>query len=157
VSPDGFFDYTAAARLDFGIPTHTPASGTDLQLTPYLGQLLRIGDHLSLEGWTGPQITIAPDQTNQFIYGVSCGYAIFHEALPIPFTEKLTPIAELDGQTPLKTDGQDALFGVVGSDISFQSVGAVQPHLEIGYEFPLDQGARNQMQWGILAQFFLEF
>jgi hypothetical protein len=56
-----------------------------------------------------------------------------------------------------ETDGQDALFGVVGSDISFQSVGAVQPHLEIGYEFPLDQGARNQMQWGILAQFFLEF
>lgn len=157
VSADDSVDYTACLRLDFGIPTRTRASTGDLQLTPYLGQLLRIGRHVSIETWTGGAFSIAPHQTDPFVYGVSIGYELFHEQVPLPFTEKLTPIVELDGQTPFSNRGQDAVFGVSGFDFHGRSVGAMDPHLEVGYQFPLDQGARNQLRWGIVAQLFLEF
>jgi hypothetical protein len=157
VSDNGFLDYTAAARLDFGIPTRSHASGTDLQLAPYLGQLLRVGDHISLQAWTGSQITIAHDQANQFIYGLAAGYAIDHDDLPVPFVEKITPLLECDGQSPLKSGSQDVLFGVAGVNLSFNAIGEAQPQLQIGYQFPLDQGARDQDQWAILTQIFLEF
>jgi len=157
VSKGGVFDYTAAARLDLGIPTRTPVSGTDLQLTPFLGHMLRIGEHVSLEAWTGVQFTIAPHQTDQLIYGMSLGYQLFHEQLPVPFTEKLTPIFEIDGQSPLSSRGQDALFGVAGVDVNFSSLGVMDPHLELGYQFPLDEGARDELQWGVITELFIEF
>jgi hypothetical protein len=157
VSPDKRFDYTAAARIDLGIPTRTPASATDVQLTPYLGQLLRLGDHISVEAWTGSQFTIGPRQTTYFIYGLSCGYVIPHTQLPIPCTDSLTPIVELDGKTPFSGDARESLFAVTGFDLGFPNAGPAEPHLEIGYEFPLDQGARTQLHWGIIAELFVQF
>ncbi len=157
VSPDRVFDYTAAARLDVGIPTRTPQSGTDVQLTPYLGQLLRLGDNLSLEAWVGPQFTIAPDQTNILNYGDSFGYELFHKQFPIPLVSVLTPIFELDGITPFSSAGQEALFGACGFDVAFQTAAQVTPHIELGYQFPMDKGARGQLRSGLLAQIFLEF
>lgn len=157
VSEDESIDYTACLRLDFGIPTRTRASTGDLQLTPYLGQMLRIGRHVSLEAWTGGAFTLAPHQTDMFIYGLSVGYQIFHEQLPLPLTEKLTPIIEMDGQTPFSSRGQDALFGIGGCDFHFRSIDGLDPHIEVGYQFPLDQGAQEQLRWGIIAQLFLEF
>jgi hypothetical protein len=157
VSEDGSFDYTAAARLDVDIPTHTPVSGTDVLLTPYLGQLIRLGDHVSVETWTGSQFTIAPHQTTQFIYGGSLGYALPHSQLPLPFTESTTPLIELDGQTAFSGAGQDSLFGVAGFAWEMKVSGDVQPAIEIGYQFPLDQGAGDQLDWAIVASFFLQF
>jgi hypothetical protein len=154
---DGAFDYTAVARMDVGIPTRTPVSGTDLQLTPYIGQLLRIGDHVSIEAWTGSQITIAPDQTDQFIYGALFGYQISHDQIPLPLTDAVTPIFELDGQTPLSSLPQDALFGVAGLNWELTAIHDLQPRIGIGYEFPIDQGARDQLRWGIITQAFFEF
>lgn len=157
VSNNGLFDYTAVARLDVGVPTRTAVSSTDVQLTPYLGQLARLGWHVSIEAWTGAQITIAPNQTNQFIYGASLGYKFFHDQLPLPLTTQVTPILELDGQTPSGGSGQDALFGVAGVDLQLPSLGKIDPHIELGYEFPIDQGARDQLHWGVLARISLEF
>jgi hypothetical protein len=157
VSKDNFLDYTAVARLDLGIPTRTPQSGTDVQLTPYLGQLLRLGNHVSIEAWVGPQFTIAPDQTTELIYGASFGYVIPHSCFPIPLLSKFRPIFELDGQTGLSSDGDKALFGIVGFDAEIAVPGGAQPQIEIGYQFPIDSGAGAQLRWGILAQVFLEF
>jgi len=157
VSADGQFDYTAVVRFDVGIPTRTRVSGKDVQLTPYLGQLLRVGDHVSIEAWTGSQFTIAPRQTDQFVYGASVGYRISHEQLPLPLTEQVTPLFELDGQTPWSGNGQDALFGVTGLNIQFKSLGKMQPGVELGYQFPIDQGAREQLHWGVVTEFLLEF
>lgn len=157
VSDSAWFDYTLAARLDVGIPTRTAASGTDAQLSPYLGQLIRLGKHLDIEAWTGAQFTIGPSQTNQFIYGVSAGYAISGEQLRLPFTASLTPIVELDGQTGLSENGGDALFGVAGCDLALSQIKGLQPEVEIGYEFPIDQGARDQLHWGIVLQLFVQF
>jgi hypothetical protein len=157
VTRDNFLDYTAVARLDVGIPTRTPASGSDVQLTPYLGQLLRIGDHISLETWTGSQFTIAPHQTSQFLYGASFGYQLSHSQLPLPDVQATIPSFEFDGQTPFSGNGQDALFAVAGININFNPIDEAQPTLQLGYQFPLDQGARDQLRWGIIAQLLLEF
>jgi hypothetical protein len=70
---------------------------------------------------------------------------------------RLTPILELDGQSPLSSQGQNASFGVAGIELTFARVGGLNPHLEIGYQFPLDQGARDELQWGIITELFLEF
>jgi hypothetical protein len=157
VTEDESIDYTACLRLDFGIPTRTRASSGDLRLTPYLGQLLRIGRHVSVEAWAGGVFTLAPHRSDPFIYGLSIGYEVLREQLPLQFIEKLTPIVELDGQTPFSSRGQDALFGVSGFDFHFRSIGPLDPHIEIGYQFPLDQGARDQLRWGVVTQLFLEF
>ena len=157
VSANGAFDYTAVARVDAGFPTRTPVSTNDLQLTPYLGHLLRIGDHVSVEGWTGWQFTIAPHQPTQFIYGANFGYQISRDQLDLPFTDAVIPMFELDGQRALSGVAQDALFGVAGFDWSFPGIGDAQPKVGIGYEFPVDQGARDQLRWGVIVQFFLDF
>jgi len=157
VSEDRFIDYTADARVDVGIPTRTAISGNDAQLTPYLGHLLRIGDSLSLEAWTGSQFTFGPNQINQLIYGASFGYVFSHEQLPLPLTDTFTPIIELDGQRPFSGGGQDALFGIAGFELCFKTPGDIQPCLQIGYQFPLDQGARDELEWGVITSVKLQF
>jgi hypothetical protein len=157
VAQDSLLDYTAIARLDLGIPTRTRVSGNDIQLTPWLGHLLRLGDHISVEAWTGSQFTIAPHQTSQFIYGASFGYQFSHHQLPLPCTQTLIPILELDGQSPFSGNGEDALFAVAGFNVNFNPIDEAQPMIQLGYQVPLDQGARDQLRWGILANVLFEF
>jgi hypothetical protein len=157
VSKNDQFDYTAAVRVDAAIPTGTPASGTELSLTPYFGQLLRIGDSFSIEAWTGGQFTVAPHQTNPFIYGASFGYRLSHNHAPLPFTTSLTPLFELDGQAPFSHRGQDALFAVAGFNWQLAPIGDLSPRLGLGYQFPIDEGGRDQLRLGLLAQLFVEF
>jgi hypothetical protein len=157
VSGNGQFDYSAVVRLDVGIPTRGSPSSQDVLLTPYIGQLLRLGDHVSIEGWAGTQITIAPHPADEFIYGASFGYTLFHNQFPVPGTEKFVPMFELDGQKPMSGVARESLFGVAGFEVAFKSIGEAQPQIEIGYEFPIDQGAREQTRWGIVVQMFLEF
>ena len=144
-------------RLDVGVPTHTQVSGTDVQLTPYLGQLLRLGEHVSVEAWTGPQFTLSPRRTRQFLYGTSLGYRITRRQLALPFTRSVTPLFELDGQQPISRHGADALLGVAGFNWQFAPLGGLQPRLGVGYQFPVDRGARDQLRWGIVTQVFLDF
>ena len=157
VTGDNLFDYTAVARLDLDIPTRTHVSGKDLQLTPYLGQLVRLGNHWCITAWSGSQFTIAPRQAPQFIYGASLGYQILHNQLPLPLTDTLIPLFELDGQRPFSQSGNDALFGVAGFDVNFTPIGPVQPILGLGYQFPIDNGARAALDWGIITQLSFEF
>ena len=157
VSRGRMLDYTAALRLDVGIPTHTTVSGTDVQLTPYLGQLLRLGEHVSVEAWTGPQFTLAPRRTNQFLYGTSLGYRLVRRQLALPLTQSVTPLFELDGQQPFSHHGTAALFGVVGFNWQFVAFGEFRPRVGVGYQFPVDRGARDQLRWGIITRVFLDF
>lgn len=157
VSADGTIDYTALGRLDIGLPTRTRVSGGDVLLSPTLGQLLRLGDHWSIQAWTGPQITIAPRQHNSLIYGTSIGYVLPHEQLPLPAVDRLIPIIELDGQAPFSTGSQDLFYGAIGFCINFDEVGHATPKFQFGCQFPLDAGARRQEQWAILSEVLVEF
>jgi len=82
VSKNGQVDYTAVVRVDVGIPTRGSPSSQDVLVTPFLGHMLRLGDHISLEAWTGPQITIAPHAANVLIYGACLGYVFPHKQFP---------------------------------------------------------------------------
>jgi hypothetical protein len=160
VSSDKFFDYTLVGRFDLGVPTRTAISGTDVQLTPYLGQLLRIGNHFSVQGWTGGQWTLGPNMTQDdaLIYGLLLGWRIRHDELPAPLIESITPVLELDGMRPFSAaGGQDALSGIAGVALAFPSIGGARPALSVGWQFPIDQGARDQFRWGIAMEIFLEF
>ena len=150
-------DYTAVLRLDVGVPTYTKVSGTDVQLTPYLGQLLRLGEHVSVEAWTGPQFTLAPHRTNQFLYGTSLGYRITRRQLALPLTQSVTPLFELDGQQPFSRHGANVLIGVAGLNWQFAPFGELHPRVGVGYQFPVDRGGRDQLRWGIVTQLFLDF
>jgi hypothetical protein len=160
VSQDRVFDYTLVGRFDIGIPTRTAISGTDPQLTPYLGQMLRIGNHFSVQGWAGGQWTLGPDmpQDNALIYGLLLGWRIRHDELPAPLIESITPVLELDGVRPFSAaGGQDALSGIAGVNLDFPAIGAARPALSFGWQFPIDQGARDHFRWGIATEIFLEF
>ena len=52
---------------------------------------------------------------------------------------------------------RESLFAVAGFDLSLKKAGPMQPHIAIGYEFPIDQGARDQLHWAILAQLVFDF
>ena len=109
------------------------------------------------EGMDLPNLSL-PDQQDALVYGALLGWRIKHEELPAPLTESITPMLELDGSRPFTAaGGQDALSGVIGANLEFESIGHVQPALSIGWEFPIDQGARDQFRWGIIAQLFLSF
>ena len=157
VSQGRMLDYTVALRLDVGVPTHTAVSGSNVQLTPYLGQLFRLGEHVSVEAWTGPQFTLASRQTQRLLYGTLLGYQITRRQLALPFTRSVTPLFELDGQQPFSRHGADALLGVAGFNWQFAPLGELQPRLGVGYQFPVDRGARDQLRWGIVTQVFLDF
>jgi hypothetical protein len=157
VSKNGQVDYTAVVRVDVGIPTRGSPSSQDVLVTPFLGHMLRLGDHISLEAWTGPQITIAPHAANVLIYGACLGYVFPHKQFPVPMIDRLTPQIELDGQMPMSSAARESLFGVAGFDLGFRRVGEMQPHVALGYEFPIDQGARDQLRWGISLQIVFDF
>jgi hypothetical protein len=157
VSPDGRFDYTAEARVDVGVPTRGSSESQDVVLKPYFGQLLRLGEHISLEAWTGTGLVIAPHPPDEFLYGACLAYVFPHHSLPIPGTDRVAPQIEIDGQTPMTSRAKESLFGVAGFDLSLQKTGKIQPHIAIGYEFPIDQGARDQLHWAILVQLEFDF
>jgi hypothetical protein len=46
---------------------------------------------------------------------------------------------------------------VLGFTCQFAPLGELDPRISVGYEFPLDGGAREELQWGVVSQFFLEF
>ncbi len=157
VSAGGALDYSPVFRLDVGIPTSGAPTGNDVRLTPYLAHLLRIGQHVSLEAWTGFRFTIAPEQTTQCVYGVSMGYLFFPDQIPMPGIENFIPILEMDGKAALSGSSMNAVFGVVGFSTNFKPIGQIGPSLEIGYQFPLDSAVRELARWGVTVQIAVDF
>ena len=119
--------------------------------------MLRVGDHFSLQVWTGPQWTIAPNRTNELIDGVMLGYCFTHRQIPLPLTESITPLLEFDGRQPFSGPGQDRWFGTVGVLWKSAAEGRFQPGVSVGYEFPLGQNARDQLRWGFAPQVLVGF
>jgi hypothetical protein len=157
VSKDGNFDYTAEVRIDLGIPTRGSPESRDVIITPYLGHLLRLGDHISIEAWTGTKLPIAPHPADEFTYGACLAYVFPRHSLPLPFTDRIAPQIEIDGLSPMSRATKESLFAVAGFDLSLNKSGNMQPHLALGYEFPIDQGARDQLHWAVLAQLVFDF
>lgn len=160
VSPTGFFDYTLVGALEVAVPSGSSIS-KDTEIVPQLFQLLRLGDHLSVEASAGVSTVIGPVErgASAFEYNLVLGYNLERQQLPLPGVLRTIPIFELNGDTALNHDerGANHLFGTAGFRVNLDSVGALQPRLGLGYVFPIDKGARDQLRWGIISSVVFEF
>ena len=160
VSADGFFDYTLAAAFEIAIPSGSKIS-KDTELVPQLFQLVRLGEHFSLQASVGYSALIGPRDggASALEYNVVLGYNIEHEDLPLPGILRAIPIFELNGEWGLSREGagQNALFGTAGVRLNFRPIGQAQPRIGIGYVFPIDRGARDELRWGIVTSLVFEF
>jgi len=51
----------------------------------------------------------------------------------------------------------NVLTGTAGVRVIFDSVGPFQPRIGVGYAFPIDDGGRDEFDWGIISSVVLEF
>lgn len=160
VSDGNFFDYTLVGAFELGLPSNSPIS-KDTEFVPQVFQLLRVGDHLSVEASTGVSFLAGPREggTNTFEYNLVLGYNLEHEQLPLPTILRTIPIFELNGERGIggAGSGMNRLFGTAGFRLNFKSVGPAQPRIGLGYVFPIDGGARNELRWGIVTSVVFEF
>jgi hypothetical protein len=160
VSPKEFFDYTLVAALEVAVPTHTRVSH-DTEIVPQLFQLMRFGEHVSLQTSVGYSALIGGNAggTNTLEYSAVVGYSFEQDDLKLPWINRVVPIFELTGERGLSGEdtGVNRLFGTAGLRLNLDSIGPAQPRLGIGYVFPIDQGARDEMRWGIITSVVFEF
>jgi len=160
VSEDNVFDYTIAGAFELGVASHSPIS-KDTEFVPELFQLLRLGQHLSVEASTGLSMLAGPEEggTDTFEYNLVLGYNLEHDDLRLPHVLRTIPIFELNGGTVVhgRDRGADRLFGTAGFRVNLEPVGVAQPRIGVGYVFPIDQGARADLRWGIVGSLVFEF
>ena len=77
----------------------------------------------------------------------------------MPYVERSVPIIELVGETSLDGDrpGHNALTGTAGLRFELKPIDHIQPEFGVGYIFPMDQGGREELRWGIITSLTLEF
>ncbi|MDB5293978.1 MAG: hypothetical protein JWL69_5219 [Phycisphaerales bacterium] len=161
VSSDESVDNTFGLGLEIGIPVNSPVS-KHTELVPKVFDDLRIGEHFTMQAVVGYSFLLGSDpegglQTLE--YGLVLGYAIPHTELPLPDVEQLIPVFELRGDTPLNQGdaGRNSLVGNLAFRVNLKAIGPVQPRLGVGYVFPIDQGARNNLRWGIITSLVFDF
>lgn len=160
VSQDGFADYTLAAAIEVAIPSGSEIS-KDTEIVPKIFQLLRLGEHFSLQAGVGYSAVIGPVDggVNTLEYDLVLGWNLEQEDLRLPGVLRTIPIFELNGSRGLAGEGagENQLFGTAGVRLNFESLGALQPRIGLGIVFPIDQGARNELNWGIVSSLVFEF
>jgi hypothetical protein len=160
VSQNGFFDYTAGARIEVAIPTGSDVSKN----TEFVGgvfQTIGLGDHFSIQNSVGYSTLFGPNDASgeQVLeYAAVFGYNFELEGKTLAMA-RITPIFEIDGETALNhaDSGTTLLEGVLGVLINFDSIGIGQPKFMVGYVFPINDDARNEFDWGITTSLILEY
>lgn len=160
VSPGGLVNTTFGAGMEAGIPTGSAVS-KNAELVPKIFNDLKVGNFTaqSILGYSrlfGPG---AEGGLQTFEYGFVFGYAIPHNQLPLPDVLQSIPFLELVGDTELNKDnpGHNNLLGNVGLRFNLKAIGRVQPRPGIGFVFPLDSGARENVHWGVITSLVFEF
>ncbi len=161
VSANQFVDTTFGAALEVGIPTHSSLS-KDTEVVPKIFDDLRLGPHFTLQSIVGLSMLYGSDDDNglkTFEYGLVFGYTIPRKELPLPDVLQFIPVFELIGATELNHDdpGHNSLTGNAGFRVNLKTIGSVQPRLGAGFVFPIDNGARQDMHWGVITSLVFEY
>jgi hypothetical protein len=161
VSDSQFVDTTFGVALEVGIPTHSSLS-KDTEVVPKIFNDLKLGNHFTLQSIVGFSMLYGSDDDNglkTFEYGFVFGYTIPRQELQLPGVLQLIPVFELIGAT--ETDhadpGHNSLTGNAGFRVNLKTIGKVQPRLGAGYVFPIDNGAREDMHWGVITSLVFEY
>jgi hypothetical protein len=161
VSENKFVDSTFGAALEVGVPTRSSLS-KDTEVVPKIFDDLRLGTHFTLQSIVGLSMLYGSDDDNgrkTFEYGLVFGYTIPRQELPLPDVLQFIPVFELIGDTELNhaDPGHNSLTGNVGFRVNLKTIGSVQPRLGAGYVFPIDNGAREDMHWGVITSLVFEY
>jgi len=161
ISASGLFDTTLGVGMEAGIPVNTAVS-QNTELNPKIFNDLKLGEHFSLQSVLGYDTLLGGGDNGglqTFDYGFAFGYAVPHGELSLPGIQQFTPLFELDGETGLNhgQSGQNSLLGSIGFRADLKQVGDVQPSLGLGFVFPMDSGARDEVHWGIATSVTLDF
>jgi len=157
VSSSGFVDNTIGVAVEVGIPVHT-AFSQNTELVPKMFDDLKVGN-FTVQAVLGYSMLYGPGDDgglNTFEYGFVFGYSI---KKPWKGVEALIPVFELSGERELNHDdaGHNSLTANVGLRFNLEAIGKFQPRLGIGYVFPMDRGAREELRSGIFTSLVFEY
>jgi hypothetical protein len=161
VSPNGWFDTTAGAGLDVGIPVNSPVS-KDTELEPAVFNDLRFCNRFTIQAEVGYDKSFGGGDDGgeeEIEYGLDFACAIPRTELPIPGVARISPMFEVDGELGLNEDetGLNSVLGSAGFRVDFRPIGELEPTLGIGYVFPMSSVARKDVHWGFATSFTVEF
>jgi hypothetical protein len=161
VSADRFVDATFGAALEVGLPVNSSVS-KNAELVPKVFNDLRLGNHFTLQSVVGYSTLFGGGEgggLQTFEYGFVFGYTIPHKELPLPGVQQFIPVFELAGATELnKADrGHNSLLGNLAFRLDLNVIGPVQPRLGVGFVFPIDKGAREEVHWGVVTSLAFEY
>lgn len=160
VSPSGFIDTTFGVGFEFGIPTTSQVS-KNAEYVPKIFNTLRIGSHLSLQSIAGYSILAGPGEDSglhTFEYGFVLGWTFQHKELPIPGVQQFIPMFEVSGEKQLNHgESHNSVIANAGFRVNLKAIGELQPRIGVGYVFPMNQVAREDIHHGIYTSLVFEF
>ena len=161
VSKNGWINSTVGVGLEFGIPTNSSVS-KNTELVPKIFNDLTLGKHFTLQTVLGYSMLYGGGDDGglqTFEYGFVLGYTITHKELPLPGVMKLVPVFELNGETQINKESprHNSLTGDIGFRCNLNPIGPIQLRPGIAFVFPIDNGSREQMHWGVVASMVFEY
>jgi hypothetical protein len=159
VSPDGNIDYTLVGAFELALPTNNDFS-KDTEISPRVYQLLRLGEHFSVQLAIGYEFLIGPEDGggSSIQYAATFGYHLSHDDLSLPGVIDTIPIFEIVGENSLAGEerGHNPVFGTLGFRVNIKPIFNFQPRIGIGYEFPINGAAHEEFHWGVVTSFVFE-
>ena len=161
VSKNGFMDTTLGAGIELGIPVHSTVS-KNAEFVPKIFNDLRLGNHFTIQTIAGYSMLFGPGEdggARAFEYGLDFGYSIPQSQLRIPRVQQVIPMFEVSGETALNhgESGRNSVIGLTGFRINLDTIGRVQPRLGLGFFFPLNSNAHDDVHWGIATSLVFEY
>ena len=161
VSANDFWDTTFGTAVEVGVPVNSPVS-KNTEFVPKVFNDLRVGEHFTLQSIFGYSTLFGGGDDGGlqvFESGFDFGYTIPHSQLPIPGVQQFIPMFELVGETAMNHDdsGQTSLIGNACFRVNLNSIGSVQPRLGLGFVFPMNNNAREDVHWGIVTSLVFEY
>jgi hypothetical protein len=160
VSPGGFIDLTLGSAIEVGVPTGSSVS-KNTELVPKLFGDLKVWN-FTLQSVIGYSTLFGPGDAGglrKFEYGFVFGYTIEHKVLPLPGVQRLIPVFEISGETELnKNDpGFNTVLGNAAIRVNLNAIGPVQPRLGLGFVFPMNENARQDVHSGVFTSLVFEY
>ena len=161
VSGRGFFDTTFGGAIEVGIPASSAIS-VNPEFAPKIFNDIKIGEHFTLQSVFGYSTLAgggAAGGLQTFEFGFTFGYFIEHRQLPLPGVQRLIPMFELIGSTPMNEaeSGRSSLLGNACFRLNLKTIGRVQPRLGLGFIFPINHTARTDVHSGIVTSLVFEY
>jgi hypothetical protein len=159
LSRDAAFEYNLVGAVEVAVPSGSKIS-RDTEVVPAVYQLMRFGDHFTVQTSIGLSTLTGPDQggVNMLEYSTVVGYMIERDQLRLPGVLRTIPMVELVGDRTLNgIDRGNRLSTTLGARILFDSLGKVQPRLGLGVVLPVNHLAREDSRWGFITSLVFEF